>query len=165
MNHDYTKRAESRDRAPNFLGSGFQRGFLWCRGVAVKCVDSHHRCCQFDSSRCHNKDVLARKATGKPPRAIPLPRKNSKLCIWFLLRSKSSMQRRFPVAPPPPNDVFTVHRGNTISHAGTVLSLLAIPVSFSHDRMLARECLGRIIRLVMLRLIGMVAQTMLFLTL
>ena len=46
--------------------------------------------------RTHNTGVVSfiigEEGNGKPPHKIHFPRKNSKLCLWFLLRSKSSLQ-------------------------------------------------------------------------
>ena len=46
---------------------------------------------------------LARKATGNPPVTFHFPRKNSEPCLWFPLRSKSSMRRSFLIAWQEPS--------------------------------------------------------------
>ena len=40
---------------------------------------------------CYN--AIGEEGNGKPPHESHFPRKNSEPCLWFLLRSKSSMQR------------------------------------------------------------------------
>ena len=52
----------------------------WCRGEVVK---------------RHTKNTIDAKGNGLPPYKVHFPRKNSEPCLWFLLRSKSSMQRSF----------------------------------------------------------------------
>ena len=59
----------------------------------VKHADSQHRGCQFDSSMCHFLNAICEEGNGKPPREFHFPRRNSERCLWFLLRSTSSVQR------------------------------------------------------------------------
>ena len=92
-------------------------------GIVVKHADSQHRGCQLDPSMCHFYNTISfkegalqqavfkgppikifnynlrtsktlKKSNGVPPREFHVPGKISDLCLWFLLRSKSSMQRR-----------------------------------------------------------------------
>ena len=59
----------------------------------VKHADSQHRGYQFDFSMYPNKNAIDEEGNGKPPEKIYLPRKNSKPCLCFLLRLRSSMRR------------------------------------------------------------------------
>ena len=38
-------------------------------------------------------NTIGEEDNGKPPHEFHFPRKNLEPCLWFLLRSKSSMQR------------------------------------------------------------------------
>ena len=40
-----------------------------------------------------SKNAIGKEGNGKPPHEFHFPRKNSEPCLWFLLRSKPSMQR------------------------------------------------------------------------
>ena len=64
-----------------------------CRDVVVIHADSQYRGCQFDSSMCHFYKAIGEECNGNPPHEFHFPRKNTEPCLWFLLRSKSSMQR------------------------------------------------------------------------
>ena len=46
---------------------------------------------------CDNESTIGEEDNGKPPHEIHYPRENSELRLWFLLRSKSSMQRSFVI--------------------------------------------------------------------
>ena len=43
----------------------------------------------------HNQNAVGEEGNEKPPNKFQLPIKTSEPCLWFLLRSKSSMQRSF----------------------------------------------------------------------
>ena len=65
-----------------------------CRGVVVKHADSQYRGCVSSIPPCVAFETpLARKATGDHLMISASLEKNSEPCLWFLLRSKSSMQR------------------------------------------------------------------------
>ena len=67
--------------------------YKWYRAVVVKQAYSQHRGCQFDSSMYHFQNAIGEEGNGKPSHEFHFPRKNSEPFLWFLLRSKSSMQR------------------------------------------------------------------------
>ena len=72
------------------------RSFASCLfSGAVVCwlsVRTQHRCCQFDSSTCHNKNAIGEEGNGKPPYEFHFPRKHSASRLWFLPRLKLSMR-------------------------------------------------------------------------
>ena len=41
------------------------------------------------------ENAIGKEGNGKPSHKIHFPSNNSEPCLWFLLRSKSSMQRNF----------------------------------------------------------------------
>ena len=43
----------------------------------------------------HARVTIGEEGSGKPPHKVHLPRKDSEPCLWFLLPSKSRMQRSF----------------------------------------------------------------------
>ena len=47
---------------------------------------------------CRNKNAIDGEGNGKPLHAVNFPKKSSQPCLWFLLRSKSSMQHSFRLA-------------------------------------------------------------------
>ena len=69
---------------------------FWCItvGVVVQHAESQHRGCQLDSSMCHDKNTIGAEGNEKLSHKIYFPGKHSEPCLWFLLRSKSSMRRR-----------------------------------------------------------------------
>ena len=64
-------------------------------GSVVNCANSWQRGCELQSYTCQNNNAIGEKGNGKPSHKIPSSRKYSKPCLWFLLRSKSSMRRSF----------------------------------------------------------------------
>ena len=74
-----------------FFISIFSKRESCCYGVLVQRADSKLRGCEFASRREHNKDAIGEEGNGKPPNEFDFPRRNSEPCIWFLLRSKSSV--------------------------------------------------------------------------
>ena len=67
---------------------------VWFRGVVVKRAESSHERWEFESCSCHNENSIGEEDNGRLPHKIHFPRKKSGHCLWFLLHSKSSMQRR-----------------------------------------------------------------------
>ena len=54
-----------------------------CWGVVVKHADSQHRGCQFDSSMCHNENIIGEEGNGKPSHEFHFPRKTQSPAMQF----------------------------------------------------------------------------------
>ena len=73
----------------------------FCRDVVVKDADLCHLGRELNTGvvtsipPCDIINAIGEESNGKPHHKIHFPRKNLGPCLWFLLRSKSSMRRSF----------------------------------------------------------------------
>ena len=54
-----------------------------CWGVVVTHADSQHRGCQFDSSMCHNENIIGEEGNGKPSHEFHFTRKTQSPAMQF----------------------------------------------------------------------------------